>query len=598
MNSVKIKTVLASVCASFALQGMAQAEDFTPVSSIDESGWYQMRQVVGKVKTDISVDAPRYVYSSNTIQPTSQYTFLGSSASPKEDASAFVYVDKGTSDYAIRTLNGVYANPLAKPVYSRTAIAITQDTEHTNYFSVGAYWDDFFRDPDFMGGSSTSSTARFQFSKVTEETLKKYDIYSVSFSGGTGTPTVTNNSSDNKGNATVYDGGSYFFTKGYTPKASDFNASTVEGYASEVSVNTETKAISVRYYIPFEDGAIYTITNKQKSGTDFVLCMDKAHNGVYVDEATNEHGNEKLFACHVIGDNQVAFSSVSTGAYLKYIGSGAETGQGMNDVYKQDVCDFSFISTASTVADTYIMYTPNRYTSSKDKGVLIVKSDKTFNGYNTTVLYSDDYSNLFQFSKVTDFTYNKVTLQSKGDKSYASVFLTYPYTLPSGVDAYYGKAVNNDNSKITLTKIEGDVVPMNTAVVLMSQSVSGEVNLVPALCTTKTTLENKLSGTIEDETVSSGNTIYGFTGKYEDVGFYKWIGEKLPKGKAYLSLATGSAAAQGFVLSFDDKEATAISQVVADSANTADVYYDLSGRRVSQPTKGIYIVKGKKVIFK
>ena len=31
---------------------------------------------------------------------------------------------------------------------------------------------------------------------------------------------------------------------------------------------------------------------------------------------------------------------------------------------------------------------------------------------------------------------------------------------------------------------------------------------------------------------------------------------------------------------------------------TAPVYYDLSGRRVEKPTKGIYIVNGKKVVVK
>lgn len=601
MKLITFKTLLASVCAMSALHGVAQVEEFTPVSEIT-SGWYQLRQVVGKVKTDISYSAPRYVYSSNTIEPTKSYTFLGMAASPKEDASAFVYVDKGTSDCAIRTLNGVYADALAKPVYTRTAINVTLQDESNKAFSVGTYWDDYFRNPDFMGGSSSSTTARFQFSKVTEETLNKYDIYSVTISGGSNNPTVTTNSSDNKGNATVYNGGSYFFVKGATPTAADFTASAVTGFDSKISVDTEAKTIHVNYYINiFEEGAIYTITNYQKSGTHYALCMDKTHNGVYADEATNTHGNEKLFACHITDEGKVTFSSVATGAYLKYYGykdnsgNGRVDGQGMSDVYDAIVCDFSFISAASTVADTYIMYTPKREASSTREGVFVIKSDKSFDGYSTAVGYADTYSNLFQFSKVTDFTYNKATLQSKDNKSYASVYLTYPYTLPDGVDAYYGKAVNDDNSQITLTKIEGNVVPMNTAVVLMSESVSGEVSLKPALCTTKTTLDNKLSGTIEDETVASGKTVFGFTGKYENVGFYKWTGEKLPKGKAYLSLDNATAA-QGFALNFGD--ATSIGSVLTDQSTTAKTYYDLGGRRVSNPTKGVYIVNGKKVIIK
>jgi len=37
---------------------------------------------------------------------------------------------------------------------------------------------------------------------------------------------------------------------------------------------------------------------------------------------------------------------------------------------------------------------------------------------------------------------------------------------------------------------------------------------------------------------------------------------------------------------------------VRGSKSTDNVYYDLSGRRVAQPTKGLFIVNGKKVVVK
>ena len=42
---------------------------------------------------------------------------------------------------------------------------------------------------------------------------------------------------------------------------------------------------------------------------------------------------------------------------------------------------------------------------------------------------------------------------------------------------------------------------------------------------------------------------------------------------------------------------TGVSQVRVDAAPEADVYYDLSGRRVENPTHGMYIKNGKKVIL-
>jgi len=45
--------------------------------------------------------------------------------------------------------------------------------------------------------------------------------------------------------------------------------------------------------------------------------------------------------------------------------------------------------------------------------------------------------------------------------------------------------------------------------------------------------------------------------------------------------------------------ATAISTVRGSGLKTqgTDIYYNLAGQRVDQPTKGLYIVNGKKVIL-
>ncbi len=44
------------------------------------------------------------------------------------------------------------------------------------------------------------------------------------------------------------------------------------------------------------------------------------------------------------------------------------------------------------------------------------------------------------------------------------------------------------------------------------------------------------------------------------------------------------------------KDGTAISAVKAQKAAAADEYFNLAGQRVAQPTKGLYIVNGKKII--
>lgn len=68
-------------------------------------------------------------------------------------------------------------------------------------------------------------------------------------------------------------------------------------------------------------------------------------------------------------------------------------------------------------------------------------------------------------------------------------------------------------------------------------------------------------------------------------------------GKAYLELREDVGAP---ALSIDgDDETTGINLTTVNGQQATDgVYYDLSGRRVAQPTKGVFIVNGKKVVIK
>ena len=67
--------------------------------------------------------------------------------------------------------------------------------------------------------------------------------------------------------------------------------------------------------------------------------------------------------------------------------------------------------------------------------------------------------------------------------------------------------------------------------------------------------------------------------------------------RAYFVSLTGSAASMA--ISFDSNEATGIVDTHLQlNAGADNHYYDLQGRRVQQPQKGLYIVNGKKIIVK
>ena len=79
--------------------------------------------------------------------------------------------------------------------------------------------------------------------------------------------------------------------------------------------------------------------------------------------------------------------------------------------------------------------------------------------------------------------------------------------------------------------------------------------------------------------------------------FVKANSGKLAAGKAYLRVANkADESAPELSLSFGS-EATGI-KAIANSVAVNSSIFNLSGQRVAQPTKGLYIVNGKKVVMK
>lgn len=246
----KISTLALALIAMGTLSMPASAQvNFEPVSTATlESGWYQMRQVVGVSRNDISATAPRYVYSADALGKN--YTWFGTDASQKTDATAFVYVHKNGSNYAIMNINGKWGSNMAKYIEGNAepSYAITQDASNNTQYQVGATWDDW-TGWNYMGGASSAQTkaARFEFSKVGETALAAYDVYTVSITGDATTVSVTSTNTANKGTKTVYNGGSYFFTAGTSISESDFTIPDVAGCTKTVAFDASAKTLTVNY---------------------------------------------------------------------------------------------------------------------------------------------------------------------------------------------------------------------------------------------------------------------------------------------------------------------------------------------------------------
>ena len=169
----------------------------------------------------------------------------------------------------------------------------------------------------------------------------------------------------------------------------------------------------------------------------------------------------------------------------------------------------------------------------------------------------------------------------------------------TGADAIavYIAAASGDH--VTLTQIHK--VPANTGVILMNALGMNEGDVaavnVPYLDGDADDVTgNELVGITEETVVnamSSTKFNYILSNELDGIGFYKATdGIKLAAKKAYLS-TTVDASVRGFLGFTDDSDA--INEIV-NGKSVNGTYYDLSGRRVSKATKGIYIVNGKKVV--
>jgi hypothetical protein len=187
-----------------------------------------------------------------------------------------------------------------------------------------------------------------------------------------------------------------------------------------------------------------------------------------------------------------------------------------------------------------------------------------------------------------------VNIGSAGYATFGYPFAVDLSGLGEGQDAYT-VTVNGDEAQ--LTSVKGKKIPANTGIIL--EGAKGDAISLPLTTeATEDVTDNDLlvsDGTVE----GNGSTIYVLANGSKGVGFYKLQNDdddKVPAGKAYLKIEGPASAPAFFGFGFGGGT-TGIDNLTPALSNGEEVYYDLQGRRVAQPTKGLYIVNGKKVII-
>ena len=204
-----------------------------------------------------------------------------------------------------------------------------------------------------------------------------------------------------------------------------------------------------------------------------------------------------------------------------------------------------------------------------------------------------------------------VTITSAG---YASLYYgSAPLIIPEGVEAYTLHTKDVDGYKDVekgVTLEAGDKLPAGTGVILKGEP---GTYLFPFDFSNveKIDAENILEGSDNPQTFDDEGYEYFVLSKVEgEIGYYhqtntggKYVMNgahkaffRIPAGESILH--SGSAGVKGY--SLDAIITTGIEEVATDeqSANNSHVIYNLSGQRVAIPSRGIYIINGKKVLIK
>lgn len=185
------------------------------------------------------------------------------------------------------------------------------------------------------------------------------------------------------------------------------------------------------------------------------------------------------------------------------------------------------------------------------------------------------------------FTPTAEAISTKTDRNYASHVTTQKLDFASakGIQAFIATGLNGGKDAVVLEEV--DIVPAGTPIIVKTETKGATVNVPVTTAEPSDVSANKLVAG-DGTTDATGSTYYYLASDQ----FHLATSGTLQSGKAYLEIP---ASARNLTITFGD--ATSI-KAIDNAQLTIDNYYNLSGQRVAQPKKGLYIKNGKKVIIK
>ncbi len=201
----------------------------------------------------------------------------------------------------------------------------------------------------------------------------------------------------------------------------------------------------------------------------------------------------------------------------------------------------------------------------------------------------------------TDQSYT-LTVTSAG---VSTMYLGFDAIIPDDADFLLVAAVKKvQGTTAYLKRIKGGIIPANTGVMIFGNA--GTYTFRQSQTAPTEIVESALHGVLKNTSVTTlsqqegGASIYVLSRGITEYTGFKLAGgtvKTVPANKAYLPVDQ-SVLAKSINFSFDDSQATDIQTIDKVDVNSDAAVFDLSGRKVSKPEKGIYILNGKKILIK
>lgn len=193
----------------------------------------------------------------------------------------------------------------------------------------------------------------------------------------------------------------------------------------------------------------------------------------------------------------------------------------------------------------------------------------------------------------------EIILSFSEKNSWVTYCATEDLTVPEGLSAYVVTSINGSTVQVE----EIGFIPEGQGVLLnceepayasdgfIAAAYNGAHSELP-----NNYLEGITAATSVKALATEGKSIYVL---YNDE-FVKTNSGTIPANRSYLPVGMDVNANARLSISFaDDDEITAIERIANSQQLKANgQYYDLQGRKVAQPAKGLYIVNGRKVVVK